>query len=495
MTMASEGDLKEAVATQANGRSAPRPIYVAGEWVRTGAPLAVAVPTAPDEPFAHTFLAGPGEYERAAAGALAAVKPLAELAAYERGDALRAVSSGILARHEELSRQLAAEAGKPIRDARVEMQRGALAFRLAAEEAERVYGEVMPLDLNAASRGRVAIVRRFPIGAIAAISPFNLPIGLAVHKVAPALAVGCPVVLKPPSATPLTMLSIAELVAETGLPSGSLSVIPMGRDLGDTMVADRRFKLLTFTGSPDVGWALKQRAGNKKVVLELGSNAAAIVDETADIDWAVTRCVYGGFKYAGQLCVSVQRVFVHDSVYDEFVEPFVARTQTLKVGDPLDEGSDVGPMIDLGAARRINAWIDEAAADGASVLLRGATDGTLVEPSILADVPRAAKVWREEAFGPVVSIARFTDISEALDGVNDSRFGLQAGIFTNNLEHAWRAFGELEVGGVIVNDAPTYRIDNMPFGGVKDSGLGREGMRYAIEDMTELRTLVLAGRT
>lgn len=484
----------EAAATQSNGRTVPRPIYVAGEWVQTGTPLRVAAPAAGDEALADTFLASQEEYERAVSAALAAEKSLAALAAYERSDALRAIAAGILARHEELSRQLAAEAGKPLRDARVEMERGALAFRLAAEEAERVYGELLPLDLNAASRGRVAIVRRFPIGAIAAISPFNLPIGLAVHKVAPALAVGCPVVLKPPSATPLTMLSIAEIVADTELPPGSLSVIPMDRELGDTMVADPRFKLLTFTGSPDVGWALKQRAGKKKVVLELGSNAAAIIDESADIDWAVTRCVYGGFKYAGQLCVSVQRIFVHDAIYDAFVEPFVERAQGLKVGDPLDEGNDIGPMIDLAAARRIGQWIDEAIDSGARPLLRGAADGAFVTPTVLTDVPESAKVWREEAFGPVVSITRFSEISEALEGVNASRFGLQAGIFTNNLDHAWRAFGELEVGGVIVNDGPTYRIDNMPFGGVKDSGLGREGMRYAIDDMTEPRTLVLAGR-
>lgn len=463
--------------------------------METATELAIVRPGAREKgPWAISYLAGAEDYERAVEAALAAEAPLAALPAYERGAALRSVATGILERLEELSVQLAAEAGKPIKDARVEIERGALCFRLAAEEAERMYGELVPLDVNPASRGRVAIVRRFPIGAIAAISPFNLPLGLAAHKVAPALAVGCPVILKPPSNTPLTMLSIAELVADTNLPAGTLSVIPMDRRLGDRMVQDERLKLLSFTGSPEVGWDLKARAGKKKVLLELGSNSAAIVDRSADLDWAVARCTYGAFKYAGQLCVSVQRVFVHDEIWEPFLSQFVERARQLRVGDALDDQTDVGPVIDPRAAERIESWIEEAVDAGARPLLRGEVNGEYLTPTILQDVPRSSALWREEAFGPVAAVSSFGNLEEALEGVNDSRFGLQAGIFTNQLDNAWRAFSELQVGGVVVNDAPTYRVDNMPFGGVKDSGLGREGLRWAIEEMTEPRTLILAGR-
>lgn len=470
-----------------------RPIYVAGRWATTADPVEVHAHGRPGAAVAVTYHAGPAEYEEAVSAAVAAEQPLAALAAFERGDALRAVAQGILDRVEELARQLAAEAGKPIRDARTEIERGALTFRLAAEEAERIYGDVLPLDLNSASRGRVGIVRRFPVGAISAISPFNLPLGLAAHKVAPALAAGCPVVLKPPSTTPLTMLSVAEIVDATALPKGSLSVLPMTREVGDRLVTDERFKLLSFTGSPEAGWAMKARAGKKKVVLELGSNSAAIVDATGDVARAVERCAYGAFKYAGQLCISVQRILVHADVWDDFVERFVERARGLRVGDPLDDATDVGPLVDESAARRLEEWIAEATAAGARVLLGGAADGVYMPPTVLTDVPSAASISCEEAFGPVAVLSRFEDFSAALDEVNSSRFGLQAGVFTNDLAHAWQAYERLHVGSVIVNDAPTYRVDSMPFGGVKDSGLGREGVRWAIEDMTEPRTLVLLG--
>jgi glyceraldehyde-3-phosphate dehydrogenase (NADP+) len=444
---------------------------------------------------ATTYLAGPAEVERAIAAAAAAEAPLAALGAYERAAALRTIAAGILERAPELAPQLAREAGKPIRDARTEIERGALTFRVAAEEAERIYGEVVPLDINAASRGRVGIVRRFPIGSLAAISPFNLPLGLAAHKVAPALAAGCPVVLKPPSTTPLTMLSVAELADGTALPPGSLSVLPTTREAGDLLVTDPRLKLLSFTGSPEVGWAMKARAGKKKVVLELGSNSAAIVDRSADLDWAVERCAYGAFKYGGQLCISVQRVLVHGEVYDRFVDAFVARAASLAVGDPLDESTDVGPLISLEAADRVRDWVGRAVARGARTLLAGAGEGVYMSPTILTDVPPDAELWAEEAFGPVAVVSRFDDFGDALRAADDSRFGLQAGVFTNDLANAWRAFEELHVGGVVVNDAPTYRVDNMPFGGVKDSGLGREGLRFAIEEMTEPRLLVIAGKS
>lgn len=480
--------------TAALGEPGSRAIYVGGRWATTDEPIQVAQPGRPGEPIAVTYHAGPAEYEEAVEAALAAEEPLAAQASFERADALREVSAAILADVEALARQLAVEAGKPIRDARTEIQRGALTFRLAAEEAERMYGEVIPLDLNAASRGRTAIVRRFPVGAVAAISPFNLPLGLAAHKVAPALAAGCPIVLKPPRTTPLTMLSVAELVDRTSLPKGSLSVLPMNREIGDRLVTDDRFKLLSFTGSPAAGWAMKARAGRKKVVLELGSNSAAIVDASGDLDRAAERCAYGAFKYAGQLCISVQRILVHDTVWDGFVERFLARAAALRVGDPLDEAVDLGPLVDEAAADRLRAWLAEATAAGARVLLGGAIDGLAMEPTVLTDVPPEASISCEEAFGPVAVLSRFSNFDRALDEVNASRFGLQAGIFTNDLDHAWEAHRRLHVGSVIVNDAPTYRVDNMPFGGVKDSGLGREGIRFAIEDMTEPRTLVIVGR-
>ena len=486
--------IKRGLATHDGGAAGVRPIYLAGEWVTTDEQVDVRSAGDGSAFVASTFHAGPAECERAIAAAVAAEGELASMAAYERAAALRSVAEGIQARAPELAHQLALEAGKPIRDATTEIERGALTFRVAAEEAERIHGEVLPLDLNAASRGRVGIVQRFPVGAVAAISPFNLPLGLAAHKVAPALAAGCPLVLKPPSQTPLTMLSVAELVAESGFPPGALSVLPMTREVGEQLVVDPRVKLLTFTGSPEVGWGMKARAGKKKVVLELGSNSAAIVDESADLDWAVERCAYGAFKYAGQLCISVQRVIVHAAVLEGFLEAFVARAAALRIGDPLDPASDLGPMIDTSSAERLQRWIDDAVADGARVLIGGHADGAMMPPTVLVDVDPRADISAEEAFGPVAVVSSFDDFGQAIEAVNDSRFGLQAGVFTNDLANAWRAFRELQVGGVIVNDAPTYRVDTMPFGGVKDSGLGREGIRYAIEDMTEPRLLVMAGR-
>jgi glyceraldehyde-3-phosphate dehydrogenase (NADP+) len=472
-----------------------RPIYIAGTWVTTAETIEVHGAGAAGPPIATTYHAGPAECEAAIAAAVAAEPALASMAAFERAGALRMVAALVEERKLELGHELAAEAGKPVKDAVVEIERGAMVFRIAAEEAERIHGEVIPLDLNAASRGRVGIVRRFPVGTVGAISPFNLPLGLAAHKVGPAIAAGCPVVLKPPSVTPLTMLSIAALFDRTDLPPGSLSVIPMANEVGDALVTDPRIKLLSFTGSPAVGWAMKARAGKKKVVLELGSNSAAIVDRTADVPWAAERCCNGAFKYAGQLCISVQRIYVHDAVWDPFVDAFLERARSLRVGDPLAQETDIGPMIDTSSAERLTMWVEEALALGGRLLLAGEVEGAYVHPTVLTDVPAEATICREEAFGPVAILTRFSEFSEAIDAVNDSRFGLQAGIFTNELDHAWRAFEQLHVGGLMVNDSPTYRIDNMPFGGVKDSGLGREGIRYAIEDMTEPRLLVLAGRS
>jgi glyceraldehyde-3-phosphate dehydrogenase (NADP+) len=353
-------------------------------------------------------------------------------------------------------------------------------------------GELIPLDLMPASKDRVGITRRFPIGPIAGISPFNFPLNLAAHKLAPAIASGNPIVLKPPSKDPLTMLTVAEIVESAGVPAGAVSILPMTRELGDRMVADDRFKLLTFTGSPSVGWRMKERAGKKKVVLELGGNAGVIVDKTADLEWAVKRSLVGAFSYAGQVCISVQRMFVHEDIWDAFMEKFLAGVGSLKVGDPLDPTTDVGPMVDEHQASRTQQWVDEAVALGGKVLAGGKADANLFPPTVMTDVPTTAQVCSNEAFAPVVIAFPFRDLGDAIARVNDSMFGLQTGVFTNDLPGAWKAFHELEVGGVIVNDVPTYRIDHMPYGGVKDSGLGREGLRWAIEDMTELRIMVLA---
>jgi acyl-CoA reductase-like NAD-dependent aldehyde dehydrogenase len=470
----------------------PHPIFLAGRWVESPDVLVVDNPAAPATPAGATYNATPAQYEEAVEAAVTAFETTRRTPAYERGRILREISAGIRERREELARSIATEAGKPIRDALVEVDRATLTFRLGAEEAERMTGEVIPLDLLPSSRDRVGITRRFPIGPIAGISPFNFPLNLAAHKIAPAIASGNPIVLKPPSKDPLTMLAVAEIIEAAGAPPGSVSILPMTRQLGDRMVADDRFKLLTFTGSPSVGWRMKERAGKKKVVLELGGNAGVIIDRTADLDWAVRRCLVGAFSYAGQVCISVQRMVIHEDVWDAFMEKFVTGAAALRVGDPLDPATDLGPMVDATAAARTGRWVDEAVALGGKLLLGGVADGTYFPPTVLTDVPLTAQVCSNEAFAPLVVAFPFSELDEAIARVNDSMFGLQTGVFTNDLAGAWRAFGELQVGGVIVNDVPTYRIDHMPYGGVKDSGLGREGLRWAIEDMTEIRIMVLA---
>jgi glyceraldehyde-3-phosphate dehydrogenase (NADP+) len=470
----------------------PHPILLAGRWVDSPELLTVTNPADPATPAGLTYNATAEQYEAAVTAAVAAFEQTRKLPAYERGAILRSISVGIKARREELGRLIALEAGKPIRDALVEVDRAVLTFRLGAEEAERLVGEVIPLDLLASSRGRLGITRRFPIGPVAAISPFNFPLNLAAHKLAPAIAAGCSIVLKPPSKDPLTMLTVGEIIAEAGLPEGAVSILPMTRELGDRMVADERFKLLTFTGSPSVGWRMKERAGHKKVVLELGGNAGVIVDKSADLDWAIKRCLVGAFSYAGQVCISVQRMIIHEDIWESFMSRFVAGAAKLKLGDPLDPETDLGPMVDATAAARAQRWVDEAVALGGKLLLGGRAAGTAFPPTILTDTPVTAAVCSNEAFAPLVVAFPFRDFDDAIGQVNNSSFGLQTGVFTNDLANSWTAFNELEVGGVIINDVPTYRIDHMPYGGVKDSGLGREGLRWAIEDMTEVRIMVIA---
>ncbi|HEV8252141.1 MAG TPA: aldehyde dehydrogenase family protein [Candidatus Limnocylindria bacterium] len=467
------------------------PIYLAGEFVRAGTPLEVRDPASGDV-VATTWQAGPDELERATSAAVDAFDATRRLASYERRDALAHVAERISADADELAELLSRESGKPIRDAKGEVARGALTFRIAAEEALRINGEWLPLDWNAANRGRSGVVRRYPIGPVAGISPFNFPLNLAAHKVAPAIAAGCSIVLKPPSKDPLVMLRVAGYLAETNLPKGSVSILPMDRPTGDRMVRDDRFKLLSFTGSPSVGWKMKAEAGKKKVVLELGGNAGVIVDETADLDWAVARLAFGAFAYSGQVCISVQRIYVVESIFADFQRRFVEKVRQLQVGSPLDPDTDLGPMVDAKAVARTHEWVGEALARGATALVGGEPDGLFYPPTVLVDVPKDARVCGEEVFAPVVNLFGVPDFAAALAELNDSQFGLQCGVFTNDLERTLRAHDELEVGGVIVNDVPTWRTDAMPYGGVKDSGLGREGLRWSIEDMTEPRLLAFA---
>ena len=467
------------------------PIYLAGEFVERGSPLEVRNPASGDL-VATTWQAGPAELEHATVAAVDAFEQTRRLATFERRDALAHIADRIASEADDLATLLMQESGKPIRDARGEVSRASLTFRTAAEEALRINGEWLPLDWMPANRGRMGIVRRYPIGPIAGINPFNFPLNLAAHKVAPAIAAGCTIVLKPPSKDPLIMLRIAQYVDETNLPKGAVSVLPMDRQTGDLMVADDRFKLLSFTGSPSVGWRMKDNAGKKKVVLELGGNAGAIVDETADLEWTVNRLAFGAFAYSGQVCISVQRVYVVQSVFEEVKRLFIEKVGSVRMGDPADPATDLGPMVDRAAVTRTHEWVSEAIDRGATALTGGKPDGAFYPPTILIDVPKDARVCGEEVFAPVVNLFPVPDFQAAVDQINDSKFGLQCGVFTNDLERTLVAHDELNVGGVIVNDVPTWRTDPMPYGGVKDSGIGREGLRWSIEDMTEPRLLAFA---
>jgi acyl-CoA reductase-like NAD-dependent aldehyde dehydrogenase len=466
------------------------PIYLAGEWTESNEPLDVVNPY-DGEVLATTYQATAEQLERAIVAAEGAFATSRSMPIYDRVNLLKAFAGKLKERRDDVARTIALEAGKPIKEAEVEADRGVFTVETAAEEAKRIAGEVIPLDLLASSKGRFGVVRRFPIGPIAGISPFNFPLNLALHKVAPALASGNPIVLKPPSKDPLTMLLVAELLDEIGVPKGMVSVLPMSRAVGDAMVSDERFKLLSFTGSPDVGWQMKSRAGMKKVVLELGGNAGVIVDEDADLEFAAGRIKFGAFAYAGQVCISVQRVFVHERVYDKVREMVVAQTEAIKLGDPLDRATDLGPMIDDKAAGRAQQWVAQAVQEGARVLTGGKAEGRFFQPTVIENARPESFVCSREAFAPLVTLHKVRSFGEAIRSVNDSVYGLQAGVFTNSLEKALVAWERVEAGGVIINDVPTYRIDHMPYGGVKASGLSREGLRYAIEDMTEPRLMVV----
>ncbi len=465
------------------------PYYLANEAVAPNADLEVTNKYT-GKVATRVAMADAQAIDAAIGAADAATRPMARMPAYARQQVLMHCVRRFTERAEELAHALCIEAGKPIRDARGEVSRLIDTFRIAAEESVRIYGEVMPLDISPRADGYTGQWKRVPIGACSFIAPFNFPLNLAAHKVAPALAVGCPFVLKPASMTPIGALLIGEVLAETDLPAGAFSILPARRDGADLFTTDERLKLLSFTGSPAVGWDLKARAGKKPVVLELGGNAAVIVDEDTDVWDAVERIVFGAFYQSGQSCIGVQRILVHDALYERFRDALVARTRSLPMGDPLDEKTFIGPMISEKEATRLHGWIEDAVAAGGTLLCGGRRDSAMLEATLLENVPPHEEVVCREAFGPVAVLSRFEDFDQALAEVNASAFGLQAGIFTRDLYKAQKAWDELEVGGVVIGDVPSWRVDHMPYGGVKESGLGREGIRFAIEDMTEIRLLV-----
>lgn len=432
--------------------------------------------------------------EEAIRACVQATQPMRRLASYERQAVLQHCVKRFTERREELAEALAIEAGKPIRDARVEATRLIDTFRIGAEEAVRQVGEVLPLDIGPRSRGYRGQWQRVPIGPCSFITPFNFPLNLAAHKIAPAIAVGNPFVLKPASLTPIGALLIGEVLAETELPVGAFSILPCRREAADILVTDDRFKFLSFTGSAEVGWDLKARAGKKKVALELGGNAACIVEPDADLDDCVERITVGAFFQSGQSCISVQRILIHESIYAKLRDKLVARAAQLKVGDPLEESTFLGPLITEREAERVEKWIRSAVARGGKLLCGGERRGSFLTAALLESVPVDEPLCTCEAFGPVAILSSYKTFGEALRMCNDSAFGLQVGLFTRDLYKAQRAWDELEVGGVIVGDVPSWRVDHMPYGGVKESGLGREGVRFAMEEMSEIRMLVVRER-
>lgn len=466
------------------------PLYLANEAQQPNTDLAVTDKFTGEVAF-RCAQADAATIDAGIAAAVEAAEPMARMAAYERQAVLQHCVDRFKERFDELAYALCVEAGKPIKDSEGEVGRLIDTFRIAAEESVRMTGEVQPLDISPRAKGYQGIWKRVPIGPCSFISPFNFPLNLAAHKIAPAIAVGCPFVMKPASRTPLGAIIMGEVLAETNLPKGAFSILPAHRDGADLFTEDDRLKLLSFTGSPDVGWALKAKAGKKKVVLELGGNAAVIIDHDADLDDALERVIFGAFYQSGQSCIGVQRIIIHADIYDRFRDMLVAKTKTLVSGDPKERNTFIGPMIDVKEATRLDMWIAEAISQDAKLLCGGKREGAMLDATLLESVPRNTKLYREEAFGPVAILSKFTEFNAALDEVNDSKFGLQAGIFTRDLFKMFDAWDRLDVGGVVINDVPSYRVDNMPYGGVKDSGLGREGIRFAMEDMTEIRNLVI----
>src|SRR5436309_1349199 len=464
--------------------------YLSGKWLEEGTPVEIRAPY-DGTPLAQIFQGTREHAERAIQGAVRAFGSTRRLPAFERQRVLRSIAQHITSRKEEFARTLAQEAGKPLKAARTEVERGIFTFTVAAEETTRIPGEYLSLDWQQFTSGRWGLVRRFPIGPIAGITPFNFPLNLVAHKVAPAIAAGCPIILKPAPQTPLTAFLLAETVEQAGLPDGAFNVLPLSNEDAGLLVTDERIKLISFTGSAAVGWDIKRRAGKKKVILELGGNAGVIIHSDADVSYAAERCVAGGFAYAGQTCISVQRILVERSIFGRFTDLLLEGVKRLKTGDPLDESTDLGPLIRESDAARASDWVQEAIRSGARLLYGGHRTGSALEPTVLTGTRPEMKVNCQEIFAPVVTVEAYDHFDHAVRQVNSSPYGLQAGIFTRDAKLLFNAYEELEVGGLIAGDVPSFRIDHMAYGGIKDSGFGREGLRYAIEEMTEPKLLVM----
>lgn len=467
------------------------PIYVGGIFITTDKEMPVVFPFT-NEPVTKTYIATQEHLETAIVRAQHTEAGLRQLPTYTRANILLQIAQGLHDRKEEVAEALTFETAKPLFYARAEVDRAINTFTDGAEETKRIYGEWMTLDRTPQGSHHEAVVRRFPVGLIAAIAPFNFPLNLVAHKLAPAIAAGCPVILKPASKTPISALLLADIIDKTALPKGALSVLPMDRTTGDQLVTDERFKLLTFTGSPDVGWDMKARAGKKKVVLELGGNAGLIITPSANIEKVLKKIGGAAFGQSGQSCIHTQRIYVHESLKDRFLQGLADEAAKLTYGNPHEDGVMFSSMIDAKNVERIHTWVTEAVAAGAKLVCGGERIGeTGYAPTVLTNTRNDMKVCAEEAFAPIVLVETYKDFREAVSAVNDSKFGLQCGVFTNNLEETYYAYEHLEVGGVVINNVSNFRGDHMPYGGIRDSGIGREGVRYAIEDMTELKVLVL----
>ena len=469
--------------------SEAKQFYIGGNLTSSSETTVIKNPYINSE-IAHIHLAQKEHIDKSILAAQEAFQITSQYSSYERSVILQSIASQLKQRKEEFAQLITAEAGKPITFSSAEVDRAVSTFEIASEEAKRINGEVLSLDVTAPTKGKQGIVNRFPIGIIACISPFNFPLNLAVHKIAPAIAAGCPIILKPASATPLSTLELAKIIARMELPKGAVSILPMDRKTGNQLVTNGQIALLSFTGSPEVGWKMKQEAGKKKVVLELGGNAGVIITPTADLELAVKRCIAGGFAYSGQICIHVQRIFVQKLLFGKFTGLFMEAVKRMHTKNPEDHATEMSVMIDEENAKRVEAWVNEAIKAGAKLLCGGKREGTYYQPTVLTNTNTAMKVNCEEVFGPVVIIEPYEQFSDATAMINDSRFGLQAGIFTNEIREMDEAFAKLQVGGVILNDVPLVRFDHMPYGGVKDSGQGREGVKYAIMDMMEARILV-----
>ncbi len=464
-------------------------IYCAGKFITTVQDHFVTNPYDGSE-VAKTFLAGEAELNQAIEAAEIVKAEMANIPSFTRYSILKQISEELLALRQQFAELITLESGKPIRSALAEVDRSIQTFTVASEESKRLPAEYFSIDWTPAGKGKEGLVKYFPIGIVAGIAPFNFPLNLAVHKIAPAIAAGCPIILKPSSLTPLSTLMLAQIIDRTALPKGAVSVLPMNRETGNKLVTDERINLLSFTGSPEVGWKMKRDAGKKKVVLELGGNAGVIVSHGADIDSAVIKCVAGGFSYSGQVCIHTQRIYVLQDLFDSFAEKFVEKVKLLKAGNPMGPSTDITVMIDEANAERVENWINEAVKDGAKVLVGGKRENSFVPPTVLTNTKETMKVCEAEIFGPVVVIEPVKTFAEAVERINFGRFGLQAGVFTDSISEMNLAINQLKVGGVMINDVPTFRVDHMPYGGIKDSGLGREGIKYAIMDMMEPKLLV-----